>query len=139
MLQRTIIPEINETLQNSEVYRLSYATNFLTQAEKDIEKLLTKDFTKEIQLSKYQESYFLYDRKNIANTSFVIQINKFLPIFCSFSFFGSTETEQLQLISPKNAQSFYVEKSTLKKEIDLQIAHVIGEDLITKEKKVHKY
>ena len=138
LLQKTIVSEINETVQNSGVYRLSYATNFLTQAEKDIEKLLTKDFTKEIQVSEYQESYFLYDQNNIAKTSFVNKINRFLPMFCSFSFFGSTETEQLQLISPKNAQSFYVEKSTLKKEIDLQIVHVSGEDLITKDKKLHE-
>ena len=75
---------------------------FLSQAEKDIEKRLTKDFIKLLNI--YQDSYFLYDRNNIAKTSFVNESNKFLLIFCSFTCFWSTDTERLPLISPKIAQ-----------------------------------
>ena len=117
-------------------HRATTSDDFLSQAEKDIEKILTKDFTK--LLNVYQDSHFLYDWNNIAKTSFVNELNKFLPIFCSFSFFGSTDTERLQLISPKNAQSLFVEKDTKKETIDFQIANVSGEDLVTKDKKVHE-
>ena len=35
-----------------------------------------------------QSSFFLYDRTNIIKKTFVNKINEFLPIMCSFGYFG---------------------------------------------------
>ena len=55
-----MLPEDGNTVQYSDIYRVVNSEDFLSQAQKDIEKLdFTTDFTK--LLSVYQKSYFLYD------------------------------------------------------------------------------
>ena len=75
-LTKIILPEDGNTVQYSHIYRAVNFDDFLSHAEKDSEKILTKDFTK--LLNVYQESYFLYDRNNIAKTFFVNELNNFL-------------------------------------------------------------
>ena len=89
-LKKIISPEDGKIVQYIDIYRVVNSDDFLSQAEKDIEKIFTKDFTELLNVC--QESYFLYDLNNIAKTYFVNEFNKFLPIFCSFSFFGPTDT-----------------------------------------------
>ena len=60
-----------------------------------------------------QSSFFLYDHSNII--TFVNEINEFLPIMCSFGYFGkTTDVQNIDLISPENAQKFYIEKNTIR-------------------------
>ena len=86
----------------------------------------------------HQDSFFIYDRSNIIKTTFISELNKFLSILCSFSYFETTETTELHFISSKNAQSFFIEKDAIKNTIDFQIALASGLDLITKDKTVHE-
>ena len=60
-----------------------------------------------------QSSFFLYDHSNII--TFVNEINEFLPIMCSFGYFGkTTDIQNIDLISSENAQKFYIEKNTIR-------------------------
>ena len=60
-----------------------------------------------------QSSFFLYDHSNII--TFVNEINEFLPIMCSFGYFGkTTDVQNIDLISSENAQKFYIEKNTIR-------------------------
>ena len=45
-------------------------------------------------LNLYQESYFLYNRSNIAKQCFVNELNQFLPIYCSADLFGEKKTKK---------------------------------------------
>ena len=44
----------------------------------------------------------------------------------------------MKLISPENAQSFFIERNTKKEQLDLQIAKISGEKADTADKKVHQ-
>ena len=87
---------------------------FLSQAEKDIYKIYLNYVNV---LNLYQESYFLYDRSNVVKQSFVNKLNQFLPIYCSVSFFGEKKKDKMHLISPKNSESFFVERDNKKENI----------------------
>ena len=67
------------------------------------------------QINLFQELYFLYDRSNFMKRTFINEINKFLPIYCSGSFYGKTEKEKIDLITGKNAKPFFIEKSVKKR------------------------
>ena len=58
---------------------------------------------------------------------------------CSFSYFGTTHNiENVNLISPKNAQEFYIEKHAIRDKLDFQLKHVSGTELVTADNKVHE-
>ena len=63
-------------------------------------------------MKEIQSSFFLYDRSNIIKKTFVNKINEFLPIMRSFGYFGkTTDIQNVDLISSKNARKFYIEKT----------------------------
>ena len=130
-VQKKILPE-----NNGQVFRnfIIYDKNdnlFLSQAEKDIDKICVNYVNL---LNLYQESYFLYDRSNVAKQSFVKELNQSLPIYCLVCFFVKKKTDKMRLISPKNSQSFFVERE----QIDLQITKISGEKLGATDKKIHE-
>ena len=57
----------------------------------------------------FQKLYFLYDRSNIIKRTFINEIKKFLPLYCSGSFYGEMEKEK-----------DIIENHARKKELDLQ-------------------
>ena len=86
-----------------------------------------------------QSSFFLYDCSDVIKKTFVTEINDFLPIICSFGYFGTTHNiENINLISSKNAQKFYVEKNSAREKLDLQINHVSGTELHTPDNTIHE-
>ena len=59
---------------------------------------------------------------------------------CSFGYFGNiTNTHKINLISPKNAQKFYIEKYANGDKLDFQLEHVRGAELVTHDKKVYEF
>ena len=49
---------------------------------------------------------------------------------CSFGYFGTTHgIENINLISSKNAQKFYVEKDAIREQLDFQLKHASGTEL----------
>ena len=92
---------------------------------------MTPVFSKSLKVIKendsIQRSFFLYDRSNIVKKTFVSELNDFLPLMCSFSYFGKTKNIQnINLISPKNAHKFYIEKYAIREKLDFQLKHLNG-------------
>ena len=117
--------------------------NFISPAEKEILALMTPNFfkgMKEIKSNQaIQSSFFLYDCSNIIKKIFVNKINEFLSIMCSFGYFGkTTDIENIDLISSKNAQKFYIEKNTIRDRLGFELKHVSGADLETDDNKLYK-
>ena len=65
------------------------------------------------------------------------EINKFLPIFCSTSYFGEKNKDKIALLSPKTSKGFHIEKTVKKEEINLHIVKVSGENSEKTDKKIH--
>ena len=59
---------------------------------------------------------------------------------CSFGYFGNiTNTYKINLISPKNAQKFYIEKYTSRDKLDFQLKHVSRTELVTHDNKIYEF
>ena len=86
-----------------------------------------------------QSSFFLYGRSNIIKKTFVDEINEFLPIMCSFGYFGkTTDIQNINLISSKKAQKFYIEKNTIRDRLGFELKHVSGTDIETDDNKLYE-
>ena len=81
----------------------------------------------------------LCDHSNIIKKSFINEINEFLPIMCSFDYFGkTTDIQNIDLILSKNAQTFYIEKNAIRDRLDFQLKHASGKDLETVDNKPYE-
>ena len=59
---------------------------------------------------------------------------------CSFCYFGNiSNTHKINLISPKNAQKFYIEKYANRNKLDFQLKHVSGTELVTHDNKIYEF
>ena len=86
------------------------------------------------------ESYFLYGKSNLIKNTFVTAINKQLSLYGSFSYFsGKTSVSNLELINATDSLKFLVEKKSLKDNLKLQVAYVIGSDVKINHKKIHDF
>ena len=86
-----------------------------------------------------QYSFSLYDRSNIIKKTFVNEINEFLPIMCSFGYFGkTTDIQNIDSNSSKSAQKFYIEKNTIRDRVGFELKHVSGTDLETDDNKLYE-
>ena len=90
---------------------------------------MTPNFFKSIKEIKnnqaIQSSFFLYERSNIIKKFFLKEINEFLPIMCSFGYFGkTTDIQNIDLISSKNVQKFYVEKNTIRDRLGFELKQI---------------
>ena len=83
-VQKAILPQSGGQITRT-FFKGKLVDNALwSPAEKDIEKSYVEA---QNMLNLYQEFYFLYTRSNIVKQAFVNDLNKFLPIYCSVSFF----------------------------------------------------
>ena len=58
-----------------------------------------------------QSSFFLYDRSNIIKKTFINEIDEFLPIMCSFGYFGkTTDIQNIDLIRLKTHKNFTLKR-----------------------------
>ena len=57
----------------------------------------------------------------------------------SFSSFGkTTDIKNIDLISSKNAQKFYIEKNAIRDRLDFELKHASGTDLETDDNKLYE-
>ena len=58
---------------------------------------------------------------------------------CSFGYFGkTTDIQNIDLISSKNAQKFYIEKNTVRDRLGFELKDVSGTDLETDDNKLYE-
>ena len=77
-----------------------------------------------------QDTFFIYDCSTLAKQSFITELNRFLPIYCSVSNF-SEKNEKNQIVSSQNQQKFFIEKTTEKDSLSIQITKVSGKEIQT--------
>lgn len=86
------------------------------------------------------QSYFLYDKSNIIKDTFIMTLNKTVPIYGSFSFFkGKTTKENFTLIDAGNVLKFLVEKNILKNEFKFQLTNISGTVSKIKDNKINNF
>ena len=86
-----------------------------------------------------QESYFIYDRSSLVKPSFISEINKFLPIYCSVSNFPEKKEKKSKIILATIQKRFFIKNSTEKNELLVQIAKVSRKKNETTDHKVHNF
>ena len=58
---------------------------------------------------------------------------------CSFGYFGkTTDIQNIDIISSKNAQKSYIEKNNIRDRLDFELKHVSGTDLETNDNKLYE-
>ena len=105
----------------------------MTNSELEIKKICFKAHG---QLNLFQESHFIYNRSNIVKQSFVNEINKFLPIYCSASYFDEKTKEKISILSAKSSKGYFIEKTSNKREINLQMVKISSKQAETLNKKI---
>ena len=62
-----------------------------------------------------QDSYFLYDKNNLIKKSFITELNKFISIYGSISYFGNKKINKpTEIISSNNPLEFFIEEKKQK-------------------------
>ena len=103
------------------------------------EKTVKNYFDPTKRLNLLQESYFIYSRSSLVKPSFISELNKFLPIYCSVSNFSKTKERKFKIILATNQKRFFIEKSTEKSELLAQIAKVSGQKAEITDQKIHNF
>lgn len=86
-----------------------------------------------------QESYFINDHSWLVKNSFINEVNKFLPIYCSVSNFSRKKDKSQKLFLQKKQKRFFIEKTAEKSERSLPIAKVSGKPVETADKNIHSF
>lgn len=78
-----------------------------------------KNYIKKLKISFVTESYFLYDRSNLIQPTFITEINKLISIYGSVSFFGKRSLGKIvKVVSINKPLRFSVIKDRVK-DIDI--------------------
>ena len=73
------------------------------------------------------ESYFLYNKSNMIEQTFVTEINKLIPVYGSISYFGKkSRKEAVEIVSFDNPLKFSVVKDTIKNTWTFQLIKIDG-------------
>ena len=89
-VQKAILPESSGRITRTYFGGKLVDNAFWFQVKKDIKKIY---FEAQNMLNFYQESYFLYDRSNVAKQPFVNELSQFLTIYCLVIFFGEKKNK----------------------------------------------
>ena len=83
---------------------------------------------------------FLYNKSNFLNRSFITELNKFISIYRSISYFDTQKiNEAAEIVSSNNPLEFFVEENKIKSSLDFQLTKVNGTLSKITDKKVHKF
>ena len=62
-----------------------------------------------------RENFFLYDKSNLIEESFVTEINELISVYGSISYFGKKLDEIVEIVSSNNPLEFNIKKKHCKK------------------------
>ena len=107
---------------------------FVQYKEKELNKNL---FSIKDRLNIVQDSFFFYDKSNLAKETFIAQLNKYIALYRAIPYFSEKEEKTLlTLLIQKQKISFSINRKYNKEKILLQINKLNGE--LTKLKKIRK-
>lgn len=62
----------------------------------------------------YSDSYFIYDHSNLVKKSFLTELNQFILIYHSVTYFEEKQKNLIELISAHKSLKFKIEKDCFK-------------------------
>ena len=73
------------------------------------------------------ESYFLYDKSNMIEQTFITNLNKLISVYGSISYFDKKSiNEAVEIVSFNNPLKFSAVKNTKKNTLDFQLIKING-------------
>ena len=86
------------------------------------------------------ESYFLYDKSNMIEQTFITNINKLISVCGSISYFDKKSINvAVEIVSFNNPLKFSVVKNTIKNTLDFQLIKINGNLPVLNDKKIHNF
>ena len=86
------------------------------------------------------ESYFLYDKSNMIEQTFITEINKLISVYGSISYFDKKSiNEAVETVSFNNPLKFSVVKNTIKSTLDFQLTKINRNLPVLNDKKIHNF
>ena len=108
----------NISNQSEKTDALTILENVLAGRKTEIENLY-KDIGGLSKLSLAQDTSFLYDDSNLINKTSITELNKYISIYGSISYYGNTKSlNEEDLITPRNKIKFQAQKMFIKTKLN---------------------
>ena len=117
-----------------------FSSNVLKLPQETLVKIAIENYIKKITGGSINESYFLYDKSNVIQHTFVTEISKLISVYGSISFFNKkTVNGKVQVVFFQNPSKFTVLKDMIKNTLDFQLTKIDGNLPKLNDRKVHHF
>ena len=79
---------------------------------------------------------FLYDRSNAIKKTFITELNKYIALYGTISYFGNKRKKGVNIVNLRNKLSFLIDQKVNKEEIHLQLTKLDGKLAVVKKNKI---
>ena len=83
-----------------------------------------------------RENFFLYDKSNLIEESFITETNELISVYGSISYFGKKLDEIVEIVSINNPLEFNVKKNTVRSSLNFHLAKVNRTNITLIDKKI---
>ena len=130
-LLNEINPESANMFNPNDIFKIQQENLVKTAIEKYIKKLT---------VSFVRESYFLYDRSNLIEPTFITVINKFISIYGCISYFDKKSiVEIVELVSCNKSLTFSVIEDVARNPLEFKLTKIDGTIPRLNDRKIHNF
>ena len=110
---------------NSESVNLLNSKDTFKILQENLVKTVIENYIKKLTVSFVKESYFLYDKSNMVEQTFITEINKLISVYNSISYFGKkSANESVNRVSFNNPLTFSAVKGTIKNTLSFELTKI---------------
>ena len=108
--------------------------------QENLVKTAIENYIKKLTVSFVKESYFLYDKSNMVEQTFITEINKLISVYNSISYFGKkSANESVNRVSFNNSLTFSAVKDTIKNTLSFELTKIDATLPALTNKKIHGF
>ena len=123
---------------NSETVNLFNSKNIFKVLQENLVKTAIGNYIKKLTVSFVKESYFLYDKSNMIEQTFITEINKLISVYNSISYFcKKSANESVNIVSFNNPLTFSAVKDTVKNMLSFELTIIDATLPALTNKKIH--
>ena len=123
---------------NSETVNLFNSKNIFKVLQENLVKTAIGNYIKKLTVSFVKESYFLYDKSNMIEQTFITEINKLISVYNSISYFcKKSANESVNIVSFNNPLTFSAVKDTVKNMLSIELTIIDATLPALTNKKIH--
>ena len=125
---------------NSKSVNLLNSKDTFKILQENLVKTVIENYIKKLTVSFVKESYFLYDKSNMVEQTFITEINKLISVYNSISYFGKkSANESVNRVSFNNPLTFSAVKDTIKNTLSFELTKIDATLPALTNKKIHGF